>query len=153
MSATPDDLSSLYSDNHLKSVITSYGIGHNDAPDGDALFVDTRVLHNPPEDPTVRERMLHSNGLDPEVRAYVMATPGARQLVRENAEKARILLDKDNLKQWAGRQLLRIDLHVACGGGRHRSVAVAEEIAIHLRAAGIGVEVEHRHINRPIIGR
>ncbi|MFB6772819.1 hypothetical protein [Streptomyces sp. NPDC056337] len=40
---------------------------------------------------------------------------------------------------------------VVCGGGRHRSVAVAEEIAVHLRAAGIGCEVEHRHIHRPIL--
>ncbi|MFG2142602.1 hypothetical protein ACGFRG_00125 [Streptomyces sp. NPDC048696] len=38
-----------------------------------------------------------------------------------------------------------------CGGGRHRSVAVAEEVAKRLRAAGIGVETEHRHIDRPIL--
>jgi hypothetical protein len=38
----------------------------------------------------------------------------------------------------------RVDVHVVCGGGRHR-FAVAEEIALYLRAAGIGCEVEHRH--------
>jgi UPF0042 nucleotide-binding protein len=113
--------------------------------------VDARSLRNPPEDPEVRERMLHSNGLDPEVRRYVMATPGARQLVTQSAEKVRILLQYDNLKQWAGAQPYRVDVHVVCGGGRHRSVAIAEEIAAHLRAAGIEVEVEHRHIERPIL--
>jgi UPF0042 nucleotide-binding protein len=151
METTPDNLSALYWDGHLQSVITSYGAGHHDDPGGNAVVVDARSLRNPPEDPEVRERMLHSNGLDPEVRRYVMATPGARQLVTQSAEKVRILLQYDNLKQWAGAQPYRVDVHVVCGGGRHRSVAIAEEIAAHLRAAGIEVEVEHRHIERPIL--
>ncbi|MFH8379016.1 hypothetical protein ACH4A7_36520 [Streptomyces cyaneofuscatus] len=36
-------------------------------------------------------------------------------------------------------------------GGRHRSVVVAEELAARLRAAGIGVETEHRHVDRPVL--
>ena len=129
---------------YIQSVITSYGDGHHDAPTGPAVFVDTRVLRNPPEDPEVRERMLHSNGLDREVRRYVMATPGARGLVKEGAEKVLSLLRQD-----AGTN--RVDVHVMCGGGRHRSVAVAEEIASYLRGADVDCEVEHRHINRPIL--
>ncbi|CAL9671662.1 RapZ C-terminal domain-containing protein [Streptomyces sp. enrichment culture] len=152
METTPEDLSTLYWDGHVQSVITSYGAGHHDDPGGNAVVVDTRPLRNPPEDPEVRERMLHSNGLDPEVRRYVMATPGAKELVAQSAEKVRILLQRDNLRQWTGGpQQRRVDVHVVCGGGRHRSVAVAEEIAVHLRAAGIGCEVEHRQINRPIL--
>ncbi|WP_306324131.1 MULTISPECIES: RNase adapter RapZ [unclassified Streptomyces] len=151
MDTTPNDLSELYWDGHIQSVITSYGEGHHDAPAGDALLVDTRVLRNPPEDPEIRERMLQKTGLDPEVRHYVMQTPGARELVKRSAEKARLLLHQDNLHQWSGPQAFRVDVHVKCGGGRHRSVAVAEEIAAHLRAAGIGCEVDHRHIDRPIL--
>ncbi|MFF9691233.1 hypothetical protein [Streptomyces sp. NPDC014623] len=152
METTPEDLSTLYEDGHVQSVITSYGAGHHDDPGGNAVVVDTRPLRNPPEDPEVRDRMLHSNGLDPEVRRYVMATPGAKELVAQSAEKVRILLQRDNLRQWTGGpQQYRVDVHVVCGGGRHRSVAVAEEIAVHLRAAGIGCEVEHRHIERPIL--
>ncbi|WP_331733110.1 hypothetical protein OG495_37170 (plasmid) [Streptomyces longwoodensis] len=152
METTPDDLSTLYWEGQVQSVITSYGAGHHDDPGGNALVVDTRPLRNPPEDPQVRERMLHSTGLDPEVRRYVMATPGARELVARSAEQVRILLQRDNLRQWTGGpQQYRVDVHVVCGGGRHRSVAVAEEIAVHLRAAGIGCAVEHRHIDRPIL--
>lgn len=151
MENTPEDLSALYWDGHVQSVITSYGAGHHDDPGGNAVVADTRTLRNPPEDPEVRDRMLHSNGLDPEVRRYVMATPGAKELVAQSAEKVRILLRADSLTQWAGAQAYRVDVHVVCGGGRHRSVAVAEEIASYLRAAGIGVEVEHRHIERPIL--
>ncbi|MFG3244220.1 hypothetical protein [Streptomyces sp. NPDC048157] len=150
MDAAPDDLSALYSTRHIQTVITSYGENHADTPTGNALHVDTRGLRNPPEDPAVRARMMESNGLNPEVRRYVMATPGACRLVDQVVAKARFLLAPENLHQWAGPQALRVDIHVMCGGGRHRSVAVAEEIAIGLRAAGIGVEVEHPHINRPI---
>lgn len=34
---------------------------------------------------------------------------------------------------------------------RKRSVAVAEEVARRVRAAGYGVETEHPHIDRPIL--
>ncbi|WP_157857026.1 hypothetical protein [Streptomyces sp. PRh5] len=56
--------------------------------------------------------MLHKNGLDPEVRQYVMATQGAKQLVEQNAEKVRILLETETLHRWAGPQLYRVDVHV-----------------------------------------
>ncbi|MDI3390026.1 RNase adapter RapZ [Streptomyces sp. B-S-A8] len=101
-------------------------------------------LRNPPKDPAVRARMLHSTGLDPEVRAYVRSSPGAARLIERSTRRALALLDQVT----DGR---RVDLHVVCGGGRHRSVAVAEDIADRLRVAGIGVETEHRHINRPIL--
>ncbi|WP_078966444.1 RNase adapter RapZ [Streptomyces sp. WM6378] len=128
----------------IQSVIISYGDGHCDAPRGDALRVDTRPLRNPPEDPAVRARMLHANGLDPEVRAYVRNSPGAERLIERSARRALALLAQAS----DGR---RVDLHVVCGGGRHRSVAVAEDLADLLRAAGYGVETEHLHIDRPIL--
>ncbi|MFI5753110.1 hypothetical protein ACIBBE_46610 [Streptomyces sp. NPDC051644] len=132
----------------IQSVITSYGEGHHDAPSGSALRVDARPLRNPPDDAAVRERMLHSTGLDPEVRRYVMSTPGADQLVDRSVRRARALL---RCPAAAGGQLHRLDVHVLCTGGRHRSVVVAEEIATQLQTAGIGCEVEHRHIDRPIL--
>ncbi|MDF3303184.1 RapZ C-terminal domain-containing protein [Streptomyces tropicalis] len=128
----------------IRSVITSYGDGHHDAPRGDALRVDARSLRNPPEDSTVRERMLRANGLDPDVRAYVLATPGTDRLIERSVGRAAALLALPGH--------LRVDIHVLCGGGRHRSVVVAEELASLLRAFGYGVETEHRHIDRPILG-
>ncbi|MFB9558623.1 RapZ C-terminal domain-containing protein [Streptomyces roseoviridis] len=151
---TPDDLSGLYPHSYVQCVITSFGENHTDIPPGSALLVDTRVLRNPPDDPAVRDRMLQANGLDPEVRRYVMNTPGARDLVRMRAEQALILLDRASISRWSTRTMLRrVDIHVMCGGGRHRSVAIAEEIGAYLRAAGIGVEVDHRHIDRPITSK
>jgi len=128
----------------VRAVITSYGDGHHDAPRGDALRVDSRSLRNPPDDPVVRDKMIRSNGLDPEVRDYVLATPGAEQLLDRSLRRALALLALPT----DGR---RVDIHVLCGGGRHRSVAVAEELARRIRRAGYGVETEHQHIDRPIL--
>ncbi|MFF8659505.1 RapZ C-terminal domain-containing protein [Streptomyces huasconensis] len=133
---------------HIHSVITSYGEGHHDTPHGDALRVDTRPLRNPPDDPATRDRMLHLTGLDPEVRTYVLATPGAQQLIDRNVQRALTLL---RTPHQAGTQHHRVDIHVTCAGGRHRSVAIAEEIAARLRAAGYGIEVEHAHVHRPVL--
>ncbi|MFD8440628.1 hypothetical protein ACFV2I_36965 [Streptomyces microflavus] len=121
-----------------------YGDGHHDAPRGDALRIDTRPLRNPPSDPAVRERMLHSTGLDPHVQAYVRATPGFERIVQRGLDHALPLL------ALPGRRF-RVDIHVTCGGRRHRSVVVANELAARLQAAGIGVETEHRHVDRPIL--
>ncbi|WTK42294.1 hypothetical protein OG610_39025 (plasmid) [Streptomyces anulatus] len=132
----------------VRSVIMSYGDGHHAAPRGSALLVDTRVLRNPPEDPAVRERMIHSNGMVGEVRDYVLATPGASRLVERSVEQLLALLD---VPPRSGEQPLRVDVHVVCGGGRHRSVAVAEAIGARARAAGVGCEVEHLHVERPIL--
>ena len=152
MATTSDDLSTLYFYGHVQSVITSYGKGHCDAPGGSAIHVDATVLRNPPADPAVRDQMLHSTGLDPAVRSYVLATPGAADLVRRHAERVRALLHHEQLlHRRTGGQRHRVDVHVACGGGRHRSVAIAEELAVHLRSVGIGCEVEHLHISRPIL--
>lgn len=128
----------------IQTVITSYGEGHQDAPEGCALNVDTRPLRNPPDDPEVRDRMLHANGLDAQVRAYVLATPGALPLIYRSVRRVLALLE-------AAERGRRVDVHVRCGGGRHRSVVVAEEIGCLLRSLGRGVEVEHRHIDRALL--
>lgn len=151
MDTIPDDLSGLYDDGHIQCVVISYGDGHRDAPTGSAMLVDARPLPNPVEDPEVRESVLHATGLDREVRRYVMATPRARRLVRQGAEQVLLLLRADSLGRWAGGQRPRADVHVVCVGGKYQSVAVAEEIAAYLRAAGVGCETEHRHIDRPLL--
>ncbi|MGW3304903.1 RapZ C-terminal domain-containing protein [Streptomyces rubiginosohelvolus] len=98
-------------------------------------------MRNPPSDPAVRRRMLHSTGLDPHVRDYLRATPGFETIVQRGLDHALAVPGRRH----------RVDIHVACGGGRPRSVVVAEELAARLQAAGIGAETEHRHIDRPIL--
>src|SRR5690606_35809558 len=76
----------------------------------------------------------------------VLTTPGADRIVALNVDRIRALTTVHTLQV----QPILTRVHVACRGGRHRSVAVAEEIARELRREGIGVEVYHRDIDKPV---
>lgn len=109
----------------------------------DGLFYDlSDRLRNPHDDPGMRYR----TGLDDDVREHVLSTPGAMEWVARIAEETRGVLEA-----WAGRRHRLVHVTVACRGGRHRSVAVAEAAATYLRTEGIGVEVDHRHIGLPVV--
>ena len=41
-----------------------------------------------------------------------------------------------------------LTLAVGCTGGKHRSVAVADQLAARLAEAGAGVQVAHRDLGR-----
>jgi len=126
-------------------VIHSFGYLHGDMPTGDGLLVDLRTaLRNPHHDPAVR----YLTGTDPVVRDHVLTTPGATAILRSIVHRVAALLDG-----YANRHGEHVAVFIGCQGGRHRSVAVAEEAADRLRQAGIGVEVTHHHVDRPVIGR
>ncbi|MCE7078845.1 RNase adapter RapZ [Streptomyces sp. ST2-7A] len=143
----PDDLAGLYHDGHVRSIITSYGADHHDAPTGSALLADARTLPRPVVSLPVDRWGPDTTGRNATVRRQVMSTPGARRLARHTAEKARLLLAA--LPTWAGNEVMRVDVHVVGDHGHRRSVALADEIAAHLRAYGIGCLVEHRHLHHP----
>jgi UPF0042 nucleotide-binding protein len=92
--------------------------------------------------------MRERTGLDRGVRDHVLNTAGAMRIVEQIAESAKGVLDG-----YADRRNRLVRVTVACRGGRHRSVAIAEEAARYLRTGGIGVEVEHRHIHLPVVQR
>ncbi|MGW3114434.1 RapZ C-terminal domain-containing protein [Streptomyces sp. NPDC001091] len=138
----PSDLSQLYPVNHIQVVVTSFGYGHSPAPEADITLDTRRHLRNPHHDPAMRDL----TGLDSAVRQHVLTTPGARHLITNTAVMAQILLtDVADARQRL------VTVAVGCVGGRHRSVAIAEEIAVSLRSLGVGVEVEHRDIDKPVI--
>ncbi|MFG2677038.1 hypothetical protein [Streptomyces sp. NPDC048445] len=130
----------------VSAVIRSIGVRHEGAHDlvTDGLYVDLRrALRNPADDPTMRFR----TGLDADVYAHVLATPGAQELIARTAVQLRALADEVPTGH-----LVRMT--VACQGGRHRSVAVAEAVARRVWAAWggkYGVEVEHHHIDHPVL--
>jgi UPF0042 nucleotide-binding protein len=74
-----------------------------------------------------------------------MATAGAREKAAATAALVRALLESTSARD------LPVAVHVKCWGGRHRSVALAEEVAALLRADGIAVQVIHRHVDRPLL--
>lgn len=139
---TPLDLSRLYSENHIQVTITSFGYGHSPAPQADITIDTRRHLRNPHDDPSMRKL----TGLHSAVRQHVLNTPGARGLITSTAVMARELLE-----DVADARFKLVAIAIGCVGGRHRSAALAEEIGVELRARGIGVEVFHRDVNKPVI--
>ncbi|MCX4444848.1 RNase adapter RapZ [Streptomyces sp. NBC_01789] len=130
----------------VTAVIRSIGARHDGAHDliTYGLYVDLRrALRNPADDPTMRYR----TGLDADVYDHVLSTPGARDLINRTAIQLHLLADEVPVGRVAR-------LTVACQGGRHRSVAVAEAVGRRVWAAmggEYGVEIEHHHIDHPVL--
>jgi len=117
----------------------SFGFKYGLPADAD-IVADTRFLPNPYWVPELAPQ----TGLDEEVRDYVLAQAGAEEFIggyaaalepvfagyrRENKRHATIAL--------------------GCTGGKHRSVAVAEELGRRLRELpGLTVSVKHRDLGR-----
>jgi RNase adapter protein RapZ len=119
--------------------VTSFGFKYG-LP-GDAGWVaDVRMVRNPF---WVAELRPHT-GLEPSVRDYVLADPVAIELL----ERLRALLVW-SAQQYAERERDALIVAVGCTGGRHRSVAIAEELVARLRADGLEVTVEHRDVDIP----
>jgi len=109
----------------------------------DGLYYDLGgKFRNPHHDPAMRYR----TGLDPDVREHVLATDGVMQMVELIAESATGVL-----MSYADSRHRLVHVTIACRGGRHRSVAVAEAVAAYLRTGGINTEVAHLHIDLPVI--
>ncbi|MFE9247160.1 HIT domain-containing protein [Nocardiopsis sp. NPDC006938] len=121
--------------------VTTLGTRHSAPPPGDALVLDlSHRLHNPTTDPALRGL----TGLDPALRAHVMATPEAEETVRATVDQVLALLPHTRGP---------VRLHVQCRWGKHRSVAVAEEVLDRLRAKGLTASVHHRDMALPALRR
>jgi UPF0042 nucleotide-binding protein len=106
-----------------------------------AVTVDLRhLLRNPFDDPSMREL----TGLEPRVQDYVLNTPGARTLIDATAELAMAAVQPIDA---AG---LAINVQIGCAGGRHRSVVLANAVCHLLNHAGVGADVEHYDVLRPV---
>lgn len=126
------------------ATITTYGVLHGTAPASTptaAVILDlTTALRNPHHDPAMR----YLTGLDDAVRDHVLTTPGAEQIITDTAE--RITTALANTEPGTP-----VHAQVYCQGGRHRSVAVAEQLGARLRGAGITVHVHHRDVDKPVV--
>ena len=115
----------------------SFGYKHGLPPAADWV-VDARFLDNP----YWVEDLRPQTGLDPAVRRFVLGQPAAGELL-DNLERTIGSLLPAYRAQ--GRQ--ELTLAFGCTGGRHRSVALAEELAKRLRGGdGIEVLTEHREL-------
>jgi len=122
----------------MATTVMSFGYKHGLPIDVD-IVLDCRFLPNPHWVEELRPR----TGLDADVRAYVLGQTEASVFL-DRLDHLLDLLMPAYVKE--GKSYLTIAL--GCTGGRHRSVAIAEEVAINLRRRGFDPRVQHRDVNK-----
>ncbi|MFD7735543.1 RNase adapter RapZ [Kitasatospora phosalacinea] len=122
----------------LRATVMSFGFKYGLPVDAD-LVVDCRFLPNPHWVPELRAR----TGTDPEVAEYVFQQPGAQQFVDGYTELLRIITEGYRRE---GKRYMT--LAVGCTGGKHRSVAMSEQLTKRLIADGVETVLVHRDMGR-----
>ena len=120
----------------LRANIVSFGYKYGVPVDAD-LVADCRFLPNPHWVPSLQPL----TGLDAGVRDYVLAQPGAAEFL-----EAYLKVLEVSLPGFEREGKRYVTLAVGCTGGKHRSVAIAEQIAARL--GGRDVTVSHRDLGR-----
>ena len=122
----------------LQVAVESFGFKHGLPLDAD-IVMDVRFLPNPHWEDVLRPLTGH----DPKVRDFVLETAIGSNFVDQFDELLATLLPQ---YQSEGRSYLTVA--IGCTGGRHRSVAIAEELALRLRGRGVAVTAVHRDLSR-----
>ena len=122
----------------LTATVLSFGFKYGLPLDAD-LVVDARFLPNPHWLPELRPK----TGRDPEVRDYVLGQDDAAEFLERYTDVLRVLIPGYRRE---GKRYLT--LAVGCTGGKHRSVAIAEEFARRLSDEGVAAVARHRDLGR-----
>jgi UPF0042 nucleotide-binding protein len=122
----------------LRVTIMSFGFKYGIPVDAD-LVADMRFLPNPYWDPELKEL----TGLDAPVNDYVVGFPTAQEFLTKYADLLDMVED-GYLRE--GKRFLTIAM--GCTGGKHRSVAMAENLSARLVKSGVEVRVVHRDLGR-----
>jgi UPF0042 nucleotide-binding protein len=122
----------------LQLTLMSFGYKYGLPVDAD-LVVDCRFLPNPHWVPELRAQ----TGKDAAVRDYVLSREGAAVFL-DRYEAVVQLLAEGYLREGKRYALLA----VGCTGGKHRSVAMSEELGRRLGEAGLDVVVQHRDLGK-----
>ncbi len=125
-------------DTALRVNVVSFGYKYGLPVDAD-MVADCRFLPNPRWVP----ELAPLTGQDERVRDYVLGQPGAAEFLDAYLGALRVVLDGYERE---GKRF--VTLAIGCTGGKHRSVAMAEEIAGQLTRQGPGVQVLHRDLGR-----
>jgi UPF0042 nucleotide-binding protein len=123
----------------FKVNLMSFGFKYGLPADAD-MVADARFIANPHWQESLRAK----TGNDSEVSAYVLSQPGVKDFEESYLATVKIVLAgyrKEN-KRFA-------TIAIGCTGGKHRSVALTNEIAARLAEdADIRVAISHRDLGR-----
>lgn len=118
--------------------LLSFGYRYGVPPQAD-LMLDLRFLPNPYFVPELKGL----TGLDPRVSRYVLEADGARDFLERVQSLCEFLFPR---YQREGKAYLTVAL--GCTGGKHRSVALVEELLRRLRGAFPRIRARHRDIEK-----
>lgn len=123
----------------VRLTLMSFGFKYGTPTDVD-LIADGRFLPNPFWQPELRS----STGLDAEVSEYVLSQPGAQDFIQNYAAALAPVMagyQRENKRH--------ATIAIGCTGGKHRSVALTQALAIELaKIPGVAVRIKHRDLGR-----
>jgi len=123
----------------VRITLLTFGFKYGLPTDADNV-ADMRFLPNPFWDPELRAL----SGLDAPVSEFVLSRPGAAEFLDGYVQALTPVL-----AGYARENKRHGTIAIGCTGGRHRSVAIAEELARRLRGLpGVAVTVRHRDLGR-----
>ncbi|MFC4150318.1 RNase adapter RapZ [Micromonospora mangrovi] len=122
----------------LRVTVLSFGFKYGLPPDAD-FVLDARFLPNPYWVPELREH----TGREEAVSSYVLGQEGADAFVSAYADLVNATTAGFERE---GKRYLTVA--VGCTGGKHRSVAIAEELSGRLRQSGLSANAQHRDLGR-----
>jgi RNase adapter protein RapZ len=122
----------------LRVTVLSFGFKYGVPQDAD-FVVDARFLPNPYWVPELRDH----TGREAAVSQYVLGQRGAVSFVETYA---RLINATAPGFEREGKRYLTVA--VGCTGGKHRSVAIAEELAERLRHTRLSAHAQHRDLGR-----
>lgn len=122
----------------LRATVMSFGYKYGLPMDAD-LVIDCRFLPNPYWVPQLRPH----TGQDPQVRDYVLSQPQVEEFLQAYTTVLQVVTDGylREAKRYA-------TIAVGCTGGKHRSVAIAEELTKRLQHMHIHASTLHRDVGR-----
>ena len=122
----------------LRLTVLSFGFKYGLPVDAD-LVADVRFLPNPHWVPELRPH----TGREAPVRDYVLAQDGAVEFLDRYEGLLRLVFSGYERE---GKSYALVA--VGCTGGKHRSVAMVEQLAERLAGEGVDVQVVHRDLGR-----
>ncbi len=122
----------------LAVTLESFGYKYGIPVDADIMF-DVRFLSNP----FFVEELRPKTGLDTDVATYVLQRPEAELFV---SQVSALLESTLPLYVREGKSYLTVT--IGCTGGRHRSVAMIEELGRRLATWGYAIHLRHRDLQR-----
>lgn len=122
----------------LEVAVESFGFKYGIPLDAD-MVMDVRFLPNPHWDEGLRPL----TGLDDPVRRFVLDHESAGRFLDDL-----VTLITGVLPEFVQEGKSYLTVAIGCTGGRHRSVAIAEEVANRLRRSGQPVRTGHRDVGR-----